>query len=140
MQIIKQQIGLYVTLEKDGHIKRNLITESGEQELPVTTIKDEIIEFSELNFGPYSKIIDVLQGFADKIKTEGKKKPTEEDLKTFERLTSLAEGLIRELEENSLIASVLSSTMIADAIPIFDDSIECIEITKTLFLVCFGRL
>lgn len=29
MQIIKQQIGLYVTLEKDGNIKRNLITESG---------------------------------------------------------------------------------------------------------------
>ena len=132
MQIIKQQIGLYVTLEKDGHIKRNLITESGEQELPVTTIKDEIIEFSELNFWPYSKVVDIIQEIADSIKIEGKHKPTKEDLINFERLTSLVEGLIGELKENSPIASVLSATMIADAVPVFDGSIECIEVTKTL--------
>lgn len=132
MQIIKQQIGLYVTLEKDGNIKRNLITESGEQELPVTTIKDEIIEFSELNFGPYSKIVDVLQEIANNIKTEGKHKPNKEDLKNFERLTSITEGLIKELAENSPIASLLSETMIVDSVPVFDGSIECIEITKTI--------
>ena len=132
MQIIKQQIGLYVTLEKDGNIKRNLITESGEQELPVTTIKDEIIEFSELNFWPYSKIVDVIEGFADKIKTEGKEKPTEEDLKIFTQFTSLTDGLINELKENSPIASLLSATTIADTIPVFDNSLKCIEITKVM--------
>ena len=132
MQIIKQQIGLYVTLEKDGNIKRNLITESGEQELPVTTIKDEIIEFSELNFWPYSKIVDVIEEFADKIKTEGKENPTEEDLKIFTQLTSLTDGLINELEENSPIASLLSATTIADKIPVFDNSLKCIEITKVM--------
>lgn len=132
MQIIKQQIGLYITLEKDGNIKRNLITESGEQELPATTIKDEIVEFSELNFGPYSKIGDVIEEFADKIKTEGKDKPTEEDLKIFTQLTSLTDGLINELEENSPIASLLSATTIADTIPVFDNSLKCIEITKVM--------
>ena len=135
MQIIKQQIGLYVTLEKDGNVKRNLITESGEQELPVTTIKDEIIEFSELNFWPYSKIVDVIEEFADKIKTEGKEKPTEEDLKIFTQLTSLTEGLINELEENSPIASLLSETMIVDSVPVFDGSIECIETIKNIIPV-----
>ena len=74
MQMLDPQIGLYVTLENDGCIKRNLITESGEQELPVTTIKDEIIEFSELNFGPYSKAVDIIQEIADCIKVEGKRK------------------------------------------------------------------
>ena len=132
MQIIKQQIGLYITLEKDGNIKRNLITESGEQELPATTIKDEIIEFSELNFWPYSKIVDVIEEFADKIKIEGKEKPTEEDLKVFTQLTSLTDGLINELEENSPIASLLSATTIADTIPVFDNSLKCIEITKVM--------
>lgn len=132
MQIIKQQIGLYVALEKDGNIKRNLITETGEQELPATTIKDEIIEFSELNFGPYSKIVDVLQELANNIKTEGKHKPNKEDLKNFERLTSITEGLIKELSENSPIASLLSETMIVDSVPVFDGSIGCIEITKTI--------
>lgn len=135
MQIIPQQIGLYVALEKDGQIKRNLITESGEQELPVTTIKDEIIEFSELNFGPYSRFVDVLQEIANQIKAEGKHKPNKEDLKNFERLTSITESLITELEEISPIASLLSKTMIADSVPIFDGSIECIETTKTIISV-----
>ena len=103
MQIIKQQIGLYVTLEKDGYIKRNLITNSGEKELPPTTIKDEIIEFSELNFGPYSKIVDVLQELANNIKTEGKHKPNKEDLKNFERLTSITGGVIKELDRKSVV-------------------------------------
>ena len=57
MQITKPQAGLYVTLEKDGYIKRNLITNSGDKKLPPTTIKDEIIEFSESNFGPYSQVV-----------------------------------------------------------------------------------
>ena len=93
MQILNPQSGLYVTIENDGNIKSNLITETGEQELPATTIKDEIIEFSELNFGPYSKIVDVLQDIASQIKTEGKHKPNKEDLKNFERLTSITEGV-----------------------------------------------
>lgn len=135
MQIIPQQIGLYVTLEKEGQIKRNLITESGEQELPVTTIKDEIIEFSELNFWPYSRIVDLIQELANNIKTEGKHKANKEDLKNFEQLTSTTESLINELEENSPIASLLSETMIVDSVPAFDDSIECIEITKTIIPV-----
>ncbi len=130
MQIISQRIGLYVTLEKDGYIKRNLITELGEQELPDTTIKDEIIEFSELNFGPYSKIVDLIEEIANKIETEGKEEPTEEDLKIFQQLTSLTENLIDELEEDSPIASLLSSTAIADNIIYPDNSIECIEISK----------
>lgn len=68
MQILNPQIGLYVTLEKDGYIKRNLITDSGEQELPATTIKDEIIEFSELNFSPYSKVVMEFKNLRTKLK------------------------------------------------------------------------
>lgn len=132
MQMLNPQIGLYVTLENDGCIKRNLITESGEQELPVTTIKDEIIEFSELNFGPYSKAVDIIQEIADSIKVEGKRKLSKEARGNYERLTSVIDTLINELKENSLIASLLTGTMIEDAVPIFDDSIVSIEITKTM--------
>lgn len=132
MQMLDPQIGLYVTLENDGCIKRNLITESGEQELPVTTIKDEIIEFSELNFGPYSKAVDIIQEIADSIKVEGKRKLSKEARGNYERLVSVIDTLINELKENSLIASLLTGTMIEDAVPIFDDSIVSIEITKTM--------
>lgn len=132
MQMLDPQIGLYVTLENDGCIKRNLITESGEQELPVTTITDEIIEFSELNFGPYSKAVDIIQEIADSIKVEGKRKLSKEARGNYERLTSVIDILINELKENSLIASLLTETMIEDTVPIFDDSIVSIEITKTM--------
>ena len=132
MQMLNPQIGLYVTLENDGCIKRNLITESEEQELPVTTIKDEIIEFSELNFGPYSKAVDIIQEIADSIKVEGKRKLSKEARGNYERLVSVIDTLINELKENSLIASLLMGTMIEDAVPIFDDSIVSIEITKTM--------
>lgn len=132
MQMLDPQIGLYVTLENDGCIKRNLITESGEQELPVTTIKDEIIEFSELNFGPYSKAVDIIQEIADSIKVVGKRKLSKEARGNYERLVSVIDTLINELKENSLIASLLTGTMIEDAVPIFDDSIVSIEITKTM--------
>ena len=132
MQMLDPQIGLYVTLENDGCIKRNLITESGEQDLPVTTIKDEIIEFSELNFGPYSKVVDIIQEIADSIKVEGKRKLSKEARSNYERLVSVIDILINELKENSLIASLLTGTMIEDAVPIFDDSIVSIEITKTM--------
>ena len=43
------QIGLYLTLEKNGIIKRYIITKSDGQELPAEAIKVEIIEFSEFN-------------------------------------------------------------------------------------------
>ncbi|MBE6683009.1 MAG: hypothetical protein E7595_02515 [Ruminococcaceae bacterium] len=132
MQMLDPQIGLYVTLENDGCIKRNLITESGEQELPVTTIKDEIIEFSELNFGPYSKAVDIIQEIADSIKVEGKRKLSKEARGNYERLVSVIDTLINELKENHLIASLLTETMIEDTVPIFDDSIVSIEITKTM--------
>lgn len=132
MQMLDPQIGLYVTLENDGYIKRNLITESGEQELPVTTIKDEIIEFSELNFGPYSKAVDIIQEIANSINAKGKRKLSKEDRGNYERLVSVIDILINELKENSLIASLLTGTMIEDSVPIFDDSIEGIEITKTI--------
>ncbi|MBQ6884933.1 MAG: hypothetical protein IJN56_04260 [Clostridia bacterium] len=132
MQMLDPQIGLYVTLENDGCIKRNLITESGEQELPVTTIKDEIIEFSELNFGPYSKAVDIIHEIADSISVEGKRKLSKEARSNYERLTSVIDILINELKENSLVASLLTETMIEDTVPIFDDSIVSIEITKAI--------
>ena len=134
MQIMKSQIGLYVTLEKDGYIKRNLITNSSENEFPPTTIKDEIIEFSELNFGPYSQVVDFIQGIADEIKTEGKEKPTKKDSNKFQQLLSITDELINELNATSPISSLLSATAIADSIPVYDDSIECIEITKFIII------
>ena len=49
--------GIYVSLLPKGKIKRTLTTESGEVELPETTIADEIILFSELDFEHYAQVV-----------------------------------------------------------------------------------
>ncbi len=132
MQLQSSQIGLYVTLERNGIIKRNLITKSGEQELPAAAIKDEIIEFSELNFGPYSKVIDRISELANKIKTEGKGNPNEEDFKIFQQLISLTENTLSELHKNWPIAALLTRTTLEDFVPSFDGTVKCIEVSKKL--------
>ena len=46
--------GLYVEINKDGTLKRNLTVKNGETiKLERTTVNDEIIAFSELNFKYY---------------------------------------------------------------------------------------
>ena len=49
--------GIYVSLLPKGKIKRTLTTESGEVELPETTIADEIILFSKLDFEHYAQVV-----------------------------------------------------------------------------------
>lgn len=45
--------GLYVTLQKDGKIKRTLVTNKGETVLKETTIGAELIWFAELDYNSY---------------------------------------------------------------------------------------
>lgn len=47
--------GLYVSVSDDGTIKRNLTVKSGKTiKVERTTVNDEIIAFSELNFKYYA--------------------------------------------------------------------------------------
>lgn len=63
---MERALGLYVSVSSDGKIKRNLTTRGGEVKIKATTIADEIIEFSELNFQPYAQVVDMLRNmFAD---------------------------------------------------------------------------
>ena len=83
MEFHEQQFGLYVTLEDDGYIKRTLISETGEKDLPFTSIQDEVILFSELNFEPYAAVIDIIQNIADQLDLEDKETMTTEEKEIF---------------------------------------------------------
>ena len=53
--------GLYVSVNNDGVIKRNLTTKSGEiKKFKKTTVNDEIISFSELNFKYYAEALRII--------------------------------------------------------------------------------
>ena len=45
--------GLYVILQRDGKIKRTLVTDKGETVLDDTTIGAELIRYAELDYSTY---------------------------------------------------------------------------------------
>lgn len=46
-------LGVYVLLSSDGKLKRDLAALNGKIPLEDSTVEQEIIEFSELLYGPY---------------------------------------------------------------------------------------
>ena len=96
---MKKIPGLYVTLQKDGIIKRNLVTNKGETVLDETTIGAELIWYAELDYRAY---IDSL------IKIEDLAEKTEDDdypenygtvyLDTFDELLTEANELVYDIE------------------------------------------
>lgn len=53
--------GLYLSLSEDGHIKRDLTGPAGKVSLEDTTIRDELILFSELSFEYYAEVVDMIR-------------------------------------------------------------------------------
>ena len=77
--------GIYVSLLPKGKIERTLTTESGEVELPETTIADEIILFSELDFEHYAQVVELLNTIADAIPSPPKNL-TQEEINAYDLL------------------------------------------------------
>ena len=82
--------GIYVSLLPKGKIKRTLTTESGEVELPETTIADEIILFSELDFEHYAQVVELLNTIADAIPSPPKNL-TQEEINAYDLLLDTTE-------------------------------------------------
>lgn len=58
--------GLYVSVSDDGTIKRNLTVKSGETiKVERTTVNDEIIAFSELNFKYYAELLEHIENMCE---------------------------------------------------------------------------
>ena len=53
-------LGVYVTAHPKGKLKRDLVARSGRTPLKDSTVEQEIIEFSELDFGPYATVVDYI--------------------------------------------------------------------------------
>lgn len=64
---MNQPYGLYVTVEKDGRIKRNLVTKSGTETVDSVSVKDELINFSARDMGTYLYFMKKIEKCADAI-------------------------------------------------------------------------
>ena len=123
---MEKALGLYVSLSSDGKIKRNLTARDGEVKVKASTIADEIILFSELNFLPYAQIVDMLRNmFANAYVEEtseehfGKDGVDEE---AFADAMQTVYDLPDALEEEDMLYGTLTRLMLKDAVPPDDGS------------------
>ena len=68
---MKRTPGLYVTPQKGGIIKRNLVTNKGETVLDETTIGAELIWYAELDYNTYVDPLIKIEDLAEKTEDDG---------------------------------------------------------------------
>lgn len=118
--------GLYVSVNADGAIKRNLTTKSGEiKKFKKTTVNDEIISFSELNFKYYAEIIELIENMSEDSYVEVTDSDLGEagiDIDAYSEILRTVHKLIEVLEEENPIHGTLLRTLLEDQIPPDDGS------------------
>ena len=114
-------LGLYVAVAADGRIRRMLAARGSEVKLKTSTVNEEIIEFSELNFKPYAEIVDLLSErfediYLEAIDEEHAGEPyVSEDV--FSDTMQIVYDLLDELEQENPLYGTLTRLMLEDAVP-----------------------
>lgn len=113
--------GLYVSVSDDGTIKRNLTVKNGETiELKNTTVNDEIIAFSELNFKYYAEIVELIENMSENSyveATDGDYGEAGIDVDAYVVILQTVHKLIEALEESNPLHGTLLRTLLEDQIP-----------------------
>ncbi len=118
--------GLYVEINKGGTIKRNLTVKSGETiKLERTTVNDEIIAFSELNFKYYAELLEHIENMCEDSYvevTDGDFGEAGIDVDAYAEILKTVHKLIEALEESNPLHGTLLRTLLEDQIPPDDGS------------------
>ena len=110
------EYGLYLSLLPDGQIKRDLTGPAGKVSLRDTTIQDEVILFSELNFEPYALVVDLVRNCAGSIMVQDEGHYGEFDMKEFQFMVDTVIDLVTTMEKESPLYGTLLRTQIEDQI------------------------
>ena len=105
---MEKELGLYVSVSGDGNLKRTLVSVSGEVELEATTLNDEVILFSELNYSCYAFIVDRIKLAFQFLLTRDKDGTSAVDLRVFEFIQDTVQDLIEEFEIDNPMYGTLS--------------------------------
>ncbi len=98
---MKKDFGLYVTLLPKGKMKRDLVGVTGEVSLEDTTIQDELILFSELSFGPYAQVVDMIYTSAGFVIDQDEGHFGEINMNVFQFIVDMVIDLVTTLEDES---------------------------------------
>lgn len=136
--------GLYVSVNEDGTVKRNLTTKSGEiKKLINTTVNDEIISFSEMNFKYYAMIIEVIENMSEESYvevTDGDFGEAGIDVDAYSKILQTVHELIETLEESGPLHGTLLRTLLEDRIPPDDGSAMYLINSEATIIACLSSV
>ena len=114
---MKKNLGLYVSLNDEGVLKRTLVSVSDITPLEPTTVKEEILLFSESNFRNYAFIVDRIKISSDFLMTQDADGTPTIDMNVFEFIQDTVQDLIEEFEIDDPMYGTLTRTVVEDKVP-----------------------
>ena len=135
-----KNLGLYVSLNDDGTLNRTLVSVAGETQLEPTTVKDEVILFSELSFYFYAFVVDRIKISSAFLMTKDTDGTPSIDMNVFEFIQDTVQDLIEEFEEDNLLYGTLTRTVVEDYVPKDDGTgLSPIEVTAKI-IACLSNV
>ncbi len=128
--------GLYITLEKDGKIKRTLVNSKGEIKLEDTTINDELIYFAELDFQTYIDSFCEIARLSEETEIEGEDHYGEVNMDTFHKLLTETNELLYDIEDKFDVLGTLLRLSLKDNTAEDDGSAMYVYETKSKICDC----
>ena len=147
---------MYVSLLPDGTLKRKLVHlklrgrkledalhdypiegplsvfDKVEEKLPNSTVEQEIIEFSELNFGPYVQVINCITTMSNYILTDFNQRQVF-DHDTFENMMETLSDFVYTFECDNPLHGTLTRAVLDDTIPANNGTLEhLLEATRAV--------
>lgn len=136
--------GLYVSVSENGTVKRNLTTKSGEiKKLKNTTVNDEIISFSELNFKYYAEVVEHIENMSEESYVEITEDDFGEagiDVDAYAEILQTVHELIETLEESNPLHGTLLRTLLEDQIPPDDGSAMYLIDSEAKIIDCLSSI
>ena len=114
---MENSLGVYVTAHPKGKLKRDLVARSGRIPLEDSTVEREIIEFSELDFGPYATVVDYITTTANYLIYDYTVHASSVDGNVFDFMMDTVIDLMATLEGEDPLHGTLTRTAIEDSIP-----------------------
>lgn len=111
--------GLYIKKNPDGTMTKRVIFGGSQRKLPATTIKDEIISFSEQNFEPYLEMLTEIDSAAAEVIGSEEYKP-EVDVDEFMKFANIVSEECKRLQKKDFVMGTLTSTLLKDSVPVDD--------------------
>ena len=123
---MQNDLGLYVTLLPKGKIKRDITCPAGDVSPEETTVQDELILYSELNFEPYACVADIIRTSVSFLCIDNDNRFHENKVNpnVYQFILETVLDLVDTLSEENLLHGLLLRTALED-LPSDDGSSEC---------------